>query len=68
VVFFFKATRYTGELRSSDEGEVFWMPREQLSSCRLVMDMMDMVRVFEEEDLNEFYYYIEDDQWKLKLL
>jgi hypothetical protein len=27
-----------------------------------------MVRVFEEEDLNEFYYYIEDDQWKLKLL
>lgn len=68
VVFFFKATRYTGELRSSDEGEVFWMPREQLSSCRLAMDMMDMVRVFEEEDLNEFYYYIEDDQWKLKLL
>jgi 8-oxo-dGTP diphosphatase len=68
VVFFFKATRFTGQLKSSDEGEVFWVPREKLGSYRLVMDMMDMVRVFEEEDLNEFYYYMEDDSWKLKLL
>ena len=68
VVFFFKATRFTGALKSSDEGEVFWMPREQLGNCRLVMDMMDMVRVFEEDDLSEFYYYMEDGNWKLKLL
>ena len=68
VVFFFKATRFTGELKSSDEGEVFWMPREQLGNCRLVMDMMDMVRGFEEDDLSEFYYYMEDGNWKLKLL
>jgi hypothetical protein len=32
------------------------------------MDMMDMVRVFEEDDLSEFYYYMEDGNWKLKLL
>ena len=68
VVFFFKATRFTGELKSSDEGEVFWMPREQLGNCRLVMDMMDMVRVLEEDDLSEFYYCMEDGNWKLKLL
>ena len=68
VVFFFKATRFTGAPKSSDEGEVFWMPREQLGNCRLVMDMMDMVRVFEEDDLSEFYYYMEDGNWKLKLL
>ncbi len=68
VVFFYKATRYHGTLRSSQEGEMLWIPRKQLGSCRLVMYMMDMVRVFEEEDLNEFYYYMEDDSWKLKLL
>lgn len=68
VVLFFKASRYTGELRSSDEGEVFWIPRHSLRDYRLAMDMEAMVRIFESEDLSEFYYYKEDGSWKMKLL
>ena len=30
VVFFYKATKFTGTLTSSDEGEVFWIDREEL--------------------------------------
>lgn len=68
VVFFFKATRYHGQLMSSDEGEVFWLSRESLAQHCLVDDFLDMVKVFETPELNEFYYYREDGNWRLKLL
>jgi len=68
VVFFYKTNRFSGELRSSDEGEVFWIPRKDLKQYQLVDDFLDMVRVFESDDLSEFYYYTENDDWKLKLL
>ena len=68
VVFFYKASRYTGTLRSSEEGEVFWVRREELKNYTMVEDFSDMLRVFDENELNEFYYYTENGQWGLKLL
>lgn len=69
VVLFFKADRFSGELRDSEEGPVFWLPRSELSKQNLAMDMMDMVRVFETEDLSEFYYFTDgDDTWRHRLL
>ena len=68
VVFFYKATQYHGQLQSSDEGEVFWLPRRDFGDHTFVEDFMDMLKVFEEEDLNEFYYYHENENWELKLL
>ena len=68
VVFFYKTNRYTGELKSSEEGDVFWIPRTDLHKYTLCDDFPDLVRVFEEDDLSEFYYYTEDGSWKLKLL
>ena len=68
VVCFYKTNRFSGELRSSDEGKVFWIPRKDLEKYPVVNDFMDMVKVFESDDLSEFYYYTENDQWKLKLL
>ena len=68
VVLFYKTNRYSGQLKSSDEGEVFWIPRTDLHKYTLCDDFPDMVRVFEEDDLSEFYYYTENGDWKLKLL
>lgn len=68
VVFFYKATRYSGELHSSDEGTVYWIPRQELPKQKLSIDMMDMVRVMESENLSEFYYYTDDGNWKYRLL
>ena len=68
VVFFYKTNRFSGNLKSSDEGEVFWIPRTDLHKYTLCDDFPDMVRVFEEDDLSEFYYYTENGDWKLKLL
>ena len=68
VVFFFKASRYHGTLRSSSEGEVFWISRDSLTGHRLVPDLEEMLKVFESPDLNEFYYYKDSNDWGLKLL
>ena len=68
VVFFYKTSRFSGNLKSSDEGEVFWIPRQDLKQYTLCEDFMDMVKVFESDDLSEFYYYTENGDWKLKLL
>lgn len=68
VVLFYKATRFSGTLHGSEEGKVFWTPRNTLSRYRLAPDMEDMIRIFEADDLSEFYYYLEDGIWKHKLL
>ena len=68
VVFFFKASRYHGTLRSSSEGEVFWISRDSLTGHRLVPDLEEMLKVFESPELNEFYYYKDGNDWGLKLL
>lgn len=68
VVFFYKAGKYHGTLRSSDEGKVFWLPRKELANQTLSIDMMEMIQVMESETLSEFYYYKENEKWELKLL
>lgn len=68
VVFFYRANKFSGHLKSSEEGEVFWVPRDKLGQMQAVDDFMDMVKVMESSELNEFYYYIQDGNWCLKLL
>lgn len=68
VVLFYKTDRFSGELKSSDEGEVFWIPRDMLQNYPLSIDMEDMVRIFEDANLSEFYYYVGNGQWNYRLL
>ena len=68
VVFLYRADQFTGELRSSHEGEVFWVPRTDLPKYSLVPDFLDLLRVFEEPELNEFLYRRGSDDWKISLL
>lgn len=68
VVFFYKAEHFTGTLTASREGEVFWVRREELVNYTLVEDFLDIVKVFDSEDLSEFYYYTENGEEKRKLL
>lgn len=56
VVLLYTATRFSGTLTSSEEGEVHWEALEKLPSLKLSLDMRDMLRVFLEEDLSEFFY------------
>lgn len=68
VVLLYKTDQFEGELKSSDEGEVFWIEREQLLNYQLAPDFEQMLQVFESDELSEFYYYREGNHWNLKLL
>ena len=65
IVFCYKATEYTGQLRSSEEGEVSWVEKDQLEKLDLSYDMLPLLEVLEDPDLSEFYYRKRtDDDWE----
>ncbi|MBR3611473.1 MAG: 8-oxo-dGTP diphosphatase [Oscillospiraceae bacterium] len=69
LVLFYKTEKFSGELKSSKEGKVFWLSLEEMLSMesRLSMDMKDMIKVFLEDELSEFFYYKENGEWKYSL-
>ena len=58
---------FDGELHSSSEGRVWWEDIANLPNLKLSLDMRDMLRVFKEENLSEFFYYQESSAWKYVL-
>ena len=61
IVFLYIANRFSGELKSSGEGEVFWYPLSQLHlSDKLIDGFGEMLRVFTSEDLSEVFYERKD--------
>lgn len=65
IVFCYKATEFTGQLRSSEEGEVYWVEKDQLEKLDLSYDMLPLLEVMEDPDLSEFYYRKRtDDDWE----
>ena len=68
VVLLYKTDRFSGELKSSDEGKVFWIKRNTLEQYTLTEHFTDMVEVFESDDLSEFYYRTKPDGWEIQLL
>lgn len=69
VVLLFRATRFTGTLTSSSEG-MLWLTREELKGRHLTSDFPEMLRVFENPTLSEFYYYQApgSEEWRHSLL
>lgn len=68
VVILYKTDRFHGQLKSSEEGEVFWIKRSDLRNYQLANDFEEMLEVFEDDSLSEFYYTVEDEEWKIELL
>lgn len=66
LVLFYKTNKFQGELKSSKEGNVFWMPLEDLLKLdgQLSPDMKEMIQVFLDDDLSEFFYYKENGKWQ----
>ncbi len=69
MVLCYKSGEYEGELHSSKEGEIFWMPLADMrNSGRLASNMKSMLRLFTDEAVNEEYAWFEDGVWKRKLI
>lgn len=69
IVLLYKTKYYTGDLRSSDEGEVYWIKRNDLLKYPLANDFEEMFKVFESDKLSEFYYFKDEgNNWEVELL
>lgn len=68
IVFLYKTDRFTGEIVSSDEGEVYWLSKENMKDVHWAITMEDMLAVFMQDEVSEFYYYQEDGAWAYTLL
>src|SRR5699024_8698851 len=56
IVLMYKATQFSGTLRSSNEGEVFWINKSELTNYKLADDFEEMFKVMDSDSLSEFYY------------
>lgn len=55
IVLLYKTCHFSGELRSSEEGEVFWIKREELFQQKLASNFSYIVEIMESDHLSENY-------------
>ncbi len=65
IVFFYKTDSFSGELKSSEEGKVFWIEKNELNNYQLADQFDEMFKVFDSDDLSENYYWFDDNEWKV---
>lgn len=68
IVLFYKTNQFSGQLKSSEEGKVFWSTVESLSSLKLSLDFQQHLELFFNEELSEAFYENTSLSWKLHLL
>ena len=67
IVFLFKTDEFEGELHSSEEGQMEWVPMDELEEYSTVSDLKELLDVMLRDDLNEFQYIVEGDNWIVNL-
>lgn len=67
IVMFYKTNEFSGTIKSSDEGKVFWIKSSDLNKYELANDFDDMFRIFTDDDLQEFQWVKENNQWIKKI-
>lgn len=68
VVLLYRTDKFSGELKSSDEGAVYWTSLSTLSTLRLTEHFDKVLEVYLHDDLSEFYYKRTDTDWEIQLL
>ena len=63
VVLLFKATQWSGDLISSEEGQMEWIKYSDLSIVKTVDDFDDLLNVMNTPELTEFQYLVSGGEW-----
>lgn len=63
AVLLYKTKTFSGELVSSDEGEVRWVQLCDMPKMHLASGMSEMLRLFCEDELSEQFFYKENGEW-----
>ena len=68
IVLLYKTDKFTGELKSSDEGRVFWIDRADIDSANLIWNMKELLEIFDTDLYSEFFFKIKDGKYKGELM
>lgn len=65
IVFLYTAEKFSGELKSSSEGDIFWYPLSELSSSdKLIDGFGEMLPAFTDDNISEIFYDRHGDDLK----
>ena len=64
IVLLYKTDKFTGELKSSDEGRVFWIDRADIDRVNLIWNMKELLEIFDTDLYSEFFFKIKDGKYK----
>ncbi len=67
LVLLFKATEFSGEVISSDEGQMEWIEYSHLAEVEAVDDLEELLNVINDPNLTEFQYLVEGDDWSVSI-
>lgn len=63
MVLLYKTNKFIGELKSSDEGEVYWVNMEKLHNMNLAKGMDKTLQVLCDDDFSEHCFYKTNHEW-----
>lgn len=61
ITLMYKTNCFSGELKSSNEGKVFWIKRDDLDQYELSQDLKEMLMVMENDSLSEFFSLMDEN-------
>jgi len=68
IMLFYKTNKFKGKLKSSKEGEVFWIDEKDLDKYKLSLDLKRIIKVMKSDELSEIIYYQKDNKWLSKIV
>ena len=68
LMFYYKTNKYKGKLKSSNEGDAFWIERKDLDKYKLSLDLKKILKVMEDDELSEIIYYEKNHKWNSKIV
>ena len=68
LMLYYKTNQFSGKLKSSNEGEAFWIDREDLNKYKLSLDLKRILKVMESDNLSEIIYYSKNNKWLSKIV
>ena len=64
IVFLYRTNTFSGELRSSDEGEIFRAKLSELDPAEFSDGFAEMLEVFTDERLSENFHWFDGEEWR----
>lgn len=68
IVLLYKTNEFEGEVKSSNEGEAYWVKRFELENMPLANTFEYMLKIFEDDSLEELFSYKQNGTWQFDFL